>query len=89
MNFRDEELLVNDEGEGEDDYDPDEDVRTLKNPALEELSLGMLGTFSCWLLLLVGNPFRLRFHFEKFIFMLYDHHVIRPSSLNIYLCMSV
>ena len=48
MIFRDEELLVNDGGEGEDDYDPDEDVRTLKNPALEELSLGMLGTFSFW-----------------------------------------
>ena len=44
--FRDEELLVNNDDANDDDCDDDyidndEDVRTLKNPALEELSPGM------------------------------------------------
>jgi hypothetical protein len=42
--FRDEELLANDDEDGndvDDEYEDDEDdVRTLKNPALEELSPG-------------------------------------------------
>ena len=45
--FRDEELLVNNDDANDDDCDDDyidndEDVRTLKNPALEELSPGNL-----------------------------------------------
>jgi hypothetical protein len=42
--LRDEELLANDDEDGndvDDEYEDDEDdVRTLKNPALEELSPG-------------------------------------------------
>ena len=43
--FRDEELLANDDDDdvdvdADDDYDEEDDVRTLKNPALEELSPG-------------------------------------------------
>ena len=39
---RDEELLVNDDDDDDDFNIDDDDVKTLKNPALEELSPGTL-----------------------------------------------